>query len=153
MEKNSNQDRDQQILSRLARIEHKVDSLDQTAAFALRADADKHFGEVHKIFGKSKRRVQVYLAVNGARSVQEIAEHLTMKRQNVGPDLKLLAEEGLIEIVDTEGGKDIYAKKPLDRSLRVSKFLQEEFELGPSGLELTGAKRKRKGVARKSGRK
>ena len=32
----------QQILSRLGNIEQKVDSLDETNAFALRAEADKH---------------------------------------------------------------------------------------------------------------
>ncbi len=153
MAQNRNLDRDQQILSRLARIEHKVDSLDQTAAFALRADAPKHFDSLRAIFKKSRRRVQIYLAVNGRRGVQEIAEHLNIKRQNVGPELRVLAEEGLIEIRDTEGGKDIYAKKPLDHSLRVSKFLQEEFNLSPSGLEPTETKNKRRGGARKSGGK
>lgn len=49
-------DRDQQILSRLAHIEHKVDSIDETNAFALRADADKHQGTVKKIFKRCKRR-------------------------------------------------------------------------------------------------
>jgi hypothetical protein len=42
-------DRDQQILDRLAKIEHKVDSIEQTNAFALRADADRHFAEVKKL--------------------------------------------------------------------------------------------------------
>lgn len=153
MEQNRNLDRDQQILNRLARIEHKVDSLEQTTAFALRADADRHFDSVRAIFGKSKRRAQVYLAINGIRGVQEIAEYLKIKRQNVGPDLKLLTEEGLIEIIDTQGGRDVYAKKPLDRTLRVSKFLQEEFKLSPDGLPLTGTNNKRKGASKKSGGK
>jgi DNA-binding transcriptional ArsR family regulator len=133
-EPNGNLDRDQQILSRLAKIEHKVDSLDQTTAFALRADADRHFAEVKKIFRKSQRRAQIYLAVNGARGVQEIAEHLSMQRQNVGLELRALAEEGLLEIVDSQGGKDIWAKKPIDRTLRITKFLRKEFSLGPDGL-------------------
>lgn len=126
-------DRDQQILSRLAKIEHKVDSIDQTAAFALRADSQRHTAEVKKIFKNSKRRAQVYLAANGSRGVEEIAKHLGMQRQNVGPDLKLLREEGLVEIVDTVGGRDIYAKKPVDHTLRISKQLRDEFSLGPDG--------------------
>src|SRR5437899_1312972 len=64
-------DRDQQILDRLANIEHKVDSFDQTQAFALRADAKKHLDEVKKIFGDRRRRAQVYLATDGSRSVTE----------------------------------------------------------------------------------
>src|SRR5688572_32958159 len=91
-------DRDQQILARLANIEHKVDSIEQTNAFALRAEAEKHFAEVKKIFKKSRRRAQIYLAADGARSVQEIGEYLGIKRQNVGADLKELAEEGLLEL-------------------------------------------------------
>lgn len=151
MEQDDNRDLGQQILNRLGNLEHKVDSLDQTTAFALRADAEKHIATVMKIFGKSTRRAQVYLAVNGARGVQEIGEHLSMKRQNVGADLKVLSEEGLVEIHSTRGGRDIYVKKALDRTLRVSKILRERFNLGPSGLEITGSKSK-KGVARKGGR-
>lgn len=153
MEQDDDRDLAQQILSRLGRIEHKVDSLDQTNAFALRADEDKYFATVIKIFGTSKRRVQIYLAVNGARGVQDIADHLGMKRQNVGPDLQMLTEEGLLEIIDAPGGKDIYAKKALDKSLRVSKQLQERFNLDRNGLELPEAKSKKKGTARKGERK
>jgi hypothetical protein len=126
-------DRDQQILNRLSRIEHKVDSMDQTQAFALRADAEKHFKSVEAIFRKGKRRAQIYLAADGSRGVQEIAQHLRMQRQNVGPELKKLAAEGMLEIVDSVGGKDIWAKKPVDRTLRISQFLQSEFSLGPDG--------------------
>ncbi|HZH33011.1 MAG TPA: hypothetical protein VEY11_19745 [Pyrinomonadaceae bacterium] len=152
MEQDDNRDLGQQILSRLSNLEHKVDSLDQTTAFALRGDEEKHLKTIDKIFGTSKRRVQVYLAVNGHRGVQELAEHLSMKRQNVGTDLQRLDVEGLIEIRSTQGGKAIYAKKAVDRSLRISKILQARFNLNPSGLEFTGSKSK-KGVARKSGRK
>ncbi len=126
-------DRDQQILSRLARIEHKVDSLDQTTAFALRAEATKHFDSVKTIFRDSKRRAQVYLAANGNRGVSEIAAHLKMQRQNVTPELRVLREEGLLEIVDEKGGKDIWGKKPIDRTLRITKFLCQEFNLDSEG--------------------
>jgi DNA-binding MarR family transcriptional regulator len=134
-------DRDQQILDRLAKIEHKVDSIEQTNAFALRAEADKHFAEVQKIFGKSRRRAQVYLAANGARSVQEIARHLRMKRQNVGPDLKRLGDEGLLELVDAQSNRDIWAKKPLDRSLRITPFLCKGFGLDTNGQRQKAGKK------------
>jgi len=134
-------DRDQQILDRLAKIEHKVDSIEQTNAFALRAEADKHFTEVKKIFGKSLRRAQVYLAADGVRSVQDIARHLGMRRQNVGPDLKHLGEEGLLELVDSRSNKDIWAKKPVDRTLRISPFLCKEFSLQKNGLKQKSGKK------------
>lgn len=143
-------DRDQQILSRLSRIEHKVDSMDQTQAFALRADADKHFKSVEAIFKSGKRRAQIYLAADGVRGVQEIAAHLKMQRQNVGPELKKLASEGMLELVDTAGGKkDIWAKKPVDRTLRISQFLQSEFSLSPDGLPASVKNARRKSARKK----
>jgi len=128
-------DRDQQILARLAKIEHKVDSIEQTNAFALRAEAEKHFAEVKKIFGNSVRRAQVYLAADGFRSVQELAQHLGMQRQNVGPDLKHLGDEGLLELIDSQSNRDIWAKKPVDRTLRITPFLCSEFGLQKNGLK------------------
>ncbi len=61
------EDRDQQILNRLAHIQHKVDSIDETNAFALRAEAKKHMETVQGIFKHGKRRAQVYLAADGIR--------------------------------------------------------------------------------------
>ena len=141
-------DRDQQILSRLARIEHRLDSIDETAAFALRADADKHFGSVKEIFGSSKRRAQVYLAANGQRSVQEIAAHLGMKSPNVSSELTELGREGVLEVVDTHGNQNIWAKKPLDKTLRISIFLKGEFQLDADGKPSSGSKKKRRRAGR-----
>ena len=91
-------DRDQQILRRLSNIENKVDSLEQTNAFALRADAHIHSKTVKQIFKRGLRRAQVYLAANGQRSVQEIATSLRMKNPNVSRELEVLKIEGLLEI-------------------------------------------------------
>jgi biotin operon repressor len=126
-------DRDQQILSRLAKIEHKVDSLERTTAFALRAEADKHFESVKEIFRNSQRRAQVYLAADGQRSVQEIAQHLEMLQPNVSKMLAQLQDEGLLEIIQTNGGTNIWAKTPLDRTLRITRFLKEEYALRSDG--------------------
>jgi hypothetical protein len=126
-------DRDQQILSRLGKIEHRVDSIDQTQAFALRADPEKHFAVVKQIFKNGKRRAQIYLAADGARGVEEIAKHLGMQRQNVGRELKILGSEGMLEIKDTAGGRDIWGRKQIDHSLGINRFLQNEYSLGPDG--------------------
>jgi DNA-binding MarR family transcriptional regulator len=139
-------DRDQQILNRLARIEHRVDSIDQTSAFALRAEAEKHFNSVMQIFRNSKRLAQVYLAADGTRGVKEIAKHLGMQRQNVGPALKELGREGLLELIDSQGGKDIWSKKALDRTLRVSKHIQKVFSLMSDGKVSAKAKKQTKKV-------
>jgi DNA-binding transcriptional ArsR family regulator len=126
-------DRDQQILRRLSNIEHKVDSLEQTTAFSLRANEEKHQQSVKKIFGKSRRRMQVYLAANGQRSVQDIAELLKMKLSNVSRELSFLQEEGLLEVMEKEGGMTYWGKKPIDRTIRISIFLMKEFKLNENG--------------------
>ncbi len=138
------EDRDQQILSRLAHIEHKVDSIDETNAFALRAEADKHKETVKKIFRHGSRRAQVYLAADGIRGVAEIAQHLGMKTPNVSPQLRILKEEGLLELVDASGRRDIWAKKAIDRTLRISKYLCEEYALHPDGRPKRTVKKKQK---------
>jgi DNA-binding transcriptional ArsR family regulator len=126
-------DRDQQILNRLSKIEHRVDSMDQTQAFALRAEIDKHSDTIKKIFRNGKRRAQIYLAADGSRGVEEIARHLGMQRQNVGPELKILRGEGMLEITDNAGGRDVWGKKPIDHTLRISQFLRNEYSLGSDG--------------------
>jgi hypothetical protein len=134
----------QQILHRLAHIEHKVDSIDETNAFALRAEAEKHQETVRKIFGKSKRRAQIYLAADGTRGVVEIGQHLGVKTPNVSPDLRILKEEGLLEIIDASGRQDFWAKKTIDKSLRISKYLCEQYNLKPDGRPNATPKKKRK---------
>lgn len=130
-------DRDQQILNRLANIQHKIDSIEQTNAFALRADAERHRESVREVFGTSKRKVQVFLSADGDRTVNDIAKHLGMKRPNVSAALKKLSDEGLLEIIDTDGGAHFYAKTPLDRTIRISPFLCKEYNLTKDGKELT----------------
>jgi hypothetical protein len=120
------------ILSRLAHIEHKVDSIDETNAFALRADK-RHSDTVKEIFKRGKRRAQVYLAANGNRGVAEIAAHLEMKAQNVSPELKTLKEEGLLQLVESSGRQDFWTKKPIDRTLRITQYLCKEYNLSPDG--------------------
>lgn len=126
-------DWNQQVLNRLGLIEHKVDSLEQTTAFALRAEASKHRASAMDIFKKSKRRAQVYLAADGNRGVQEIAEHLKMKRQNITPELRVLKDQGLLEIVGSSGGRDLWGKTPIDRTLRITQVVCEEFGLERDG--------------------
>jgi predicted transcriptional regulator len=131
---NPSEDRDQQILRRLANIEHKIDSIEQTTAFTLRAEADRHFETVKLIFGNKKRCVQVYLAANGARSVNKIAELLDMQPPNVSRELKYLQKEGLLEISEHIGGENYWNKKPIDQTIRISYHLQSKFKLNKDGL-------------------
>jgi DNA-binding transcriptional ArsR family regulator len=138
------EDRDQQILSRLAHIVHKVESIDDTNAFALRADAPKHAVTLEKIFRHGKRRAQIYLAADGTRGVVEIANHLGMKQPNVSPQLRILKDDGLLQLVDAPGRQDFYAKKSIDRTLRITKYLCDTYNLRSDGRIDRARKKKRK---------
>ena len=63
----------------------------------------------------------------------EIAQHLGMKTPNVSPHLRILKEEGLLELVDAPGRQDFWAKKSIDRTLRISKYLCEAYNLKLDG--------------------
>ncbi len=128
------------LLGALSNIEHEVDSLDQTNAFALRPNYELLRVEIKKIF-RGIRRAQVYLAANGKRGVNEIAELLSIRRpNNVSRELGALQEEGLLEVFEKEGGKTYWNKKPVDRTLRISQFLREEFHLDSDGLPVSQKK-------------
>ena len=133
----------QQILSRLSNIEHKIESIDETNAFALRAKEKEHRDTVKKIFKRGMRRAQVYLAADGTRGVIEIADHLGMKQPNVSSELKALKYEGLLEVVDVPTKQAFWAKKTIDRTLRISQYLCEEYGLKLDG-RANGPRKKKK---------
>lgn len=117
-----------EILRRLENIESRITSLDETDAFALRANRDVYLEIVASIFGTSEVRAKAYLAADGTRTVQEIADAIGVQRQNAGRELRLLAAEGLLE-GRQQGSQIFYGKKALDRTLSVSRFLRERFGL------------------------
>lgn len=122
----------QEILRRLANIEQQVTSIDETSAFAMRADRDVLLKELEAIFGTGTKRAQVYLAANNRRSVMEIAQHLKMLPNNVSRELTHLTEEGLLA-ARGEGSKLRYRKKRIDRSLGISSYLKKKHGLRTDG--------------------
>lgn len=96
----------------------------------LKANKERILGEIGLFFGNSKRRAQVYLTIDGKRSVGEIARLLDIKMPNVSTDLSRCAEEGLIERVPTPSkGGFAWKKKRIDIVLRISEFLRKKFTL------------------------
>lgn len=130
------EERDQQVLRRLSNIEHKVDSIEQTTAFALRANETGYVDAVKKIFKHSRRRAQVYLAANAHRGVQEIANLIGIDQPNVTRELKYLQEDAMVEVIEKESGKTYWGKTPLDKTLKITRFLMDEFQLDKDGLPI-----------------
>ncbi|MGE3961365.1 MAG: hypothetical protein AB7F65_06740 [Dehalococcoidia bacterium] len=117
-----------EILRRLENIESRITSLDETDAFALRANRETYLEIISQIFGRSEVRAKAYLAADGTKTVQELADEIGVKRPNAGTELRLLAAEGLLE-ARQDGAQVFYGKKALDRTLSVSRFLRERFNL------------------------
>lgn len=130
------------VESRLGLIDHKVDSMGQTQAFALRMNRDEMEAVVKNIFKNAKRKAQVYLAANNRRSVNDIADHLGMQRQNVGTILAALREEDILGVYP-EGGRDIWYKLPVDKTIGITKLLMEQYDVDRDGLA-KGKKPKKK---------
>jgi predicted transcriptional regulator len=76
----------------------------------------------------------VYLALDGHRSVHEVAGHLRMKPQNVTRELRTLKELGLVDVADLDGNATRYTRKFFDSIVGLSDALAEKFGLDPSGL-------------------
>lgn len=128
----SSGDADAEVLRRLANIEFQITSLDESTAFAMRANRPELLEAVDGVFGSSKQRAQVYVAANGKRSVNEIAALIGAKRPNISKHLQLLVDEGLL-LPHIEGNQTLYRRKKLDQTLGIARRLREQFKLDADG--------------------
>ncbi len=117
-----------EVIRRLGNIEYRVASIEETTAFSFRANREEHLTIIRGIFGKSRVRALAYLAADGTRSVQEIADLVGQKRPNVNAELRLLHEEQLLS-AQVDGNQTFYHKKPFDRALGVSRDLRARFSI------------------------
>lgn len=124
---------DGEALRRLIRIDHKTDSMEDSLAWIVSANSPQLKNDLIKAFGASVRRVQVYLALDGERNVQEIARHLHMKQPNVSRDLSWLKRKRLIDVVEARGEGFKYKKKFFDAIVGLSEALMVKFKLGADG--------------------
>jgi hypothetical protein len=69
--------------------------------------------EIRKIFGRGKKRADVFLALSRDRNITDVANATGMKRQNVATDIKRLHEAGLVMPLATGGRGDVWIRNPL----------------------------------------
>ncbi len=110
-------------------IKWHQEAIDASMEMLIRANRKQILAEILEFFGTSKRRAQVYLAVDGEHSVNAIADLLQMKHQNVSRDLMQLKDFGLIEIKSVSGGTIVYRKRKIDRVVGLSRELERKFQL------------------------
>ncbi len=102
-------------------------AIDSSMELLIKANRESILPEIMMFFGKSKRRVEVFLAVDGKRTVDDIARLLRMKGPNVSRELANLKQEGLIEIKRIKREGYLYKKRRVDRILGISQRLKREF--------------------------
>ena len=119
-----------EIAKDIREIKWHQEAIDSSMELLLKANRDAILVEIMGFFGRSKRRAQVFLAVDGKRTVADLTKLLALQKPNVSADLTRLKNEGLIEIKKiTSEGYYIYKKRRVDRILGVSKKLRQKFEL------------------------
>jgi DNA-binding transcriptional ArsR family regulator len=116
-------------------IKWHQEAIDSSMELLIRANKAPILAEILSFFGNSRRRAEVYLAVDGDLSVSDIATELQMKPPNVSTELTLLNDFGLIETGKLDGPTIIYKKRRIDRILGLTKELRKKFELQVSAGE------------------
>lgn len=118
------------IMNDVREIKWHQGSIDGSLKLLLRANKEKILPGLMNIFGKSRRRAEIYLIINGNYSVGEIAKNLDMKISNVSTEITKLKDETLIEIQKiSKEGEFIYKKTELDKIFRISRELKDKFKI------------------------
>lgn len=122
---------DEDLFKEVLKIKTDVRSLQHQTSWLLRSQASDLEPEWKPAFGFDNRRpnytaMRVYLAVNGKRSINEIADTAKVKRPNASTILtELETKFFLIEALPQKSSSTkIYAKTPADRALRITSTLE-----------------------------
>lgn len=113
-------------------IKKDVEAVKHQTSWILRSHAESVAGHWQDVFGLTpgKRRhyskMRVYLAVNGKRTVNEIATVAEVHRQDAGQWLKEMETHELVELLPVSKTIKTYQKTPADFALGISRSLEEE---------------------------
>ena len=120
----------EEVARDIREIKWHQEAIDSSMELLIKANRDTILAEIMNFFGRSKRRAQVFLAVDGKRTVEDIVQLLDMKSPNVSRELTKLKKEGLVEIKRiTREGYYVYKKRRVDRILGISRTLRKRFEI------------------------
>ncbi|MCK4443483.1 MAG: MarR family transcriptional regulator [Thermoplasmata archaeon] len=117
----------EEVARDIREIRWHQEAIDSSMELLIKANRDAILSEIMAFFGKSRRRAQVFLAVDGQRTVEDITQMLAMKKPNVSAQLTGLKEEGLIEIKRITKSGYVYKKRRVDKILGISKKLKNKF--------------------------
>ena len=121
------------IFEEVKKIRWHQEAIDSNMELLTRAHGKEILNEIMIFFGnvpgkkKAINLARVYLAVDGIRTVGEIATYLKMKQPNVSSDISRLMEMSLIEVKEVVKEGTIYKKRRVDTLLRISQKLIKDF--------------------------
>ena len=111
-------------------IRYKVDGIDKSVDLLLRANRKAILSDLMDFFGKSRDRMNVFLAVDGERTVNQITHYLKPMRQpNVSKRTGELLDEGLIYVKKSTKQGIIYDKTEKVKILNLEKELRKKFKI------------------------
>ena len=124
---------DKEFLERIIRIDNRTDAIQHNLGWLVRANEPQLMEKLLAAFGDSKRRVQVYVALDGIKNVNALAAALGMKQNHVSRELTWLKRKGLIDVVEATGQSTIYQKTIFDSIINLSEELVRKFSLDKHG--------------------
>lgn len=122
------EDHNAEVRKRLTRIEQKSDAMNDCLTWLVRANAERLLPKLLADFGGGERRIGVYLALDGQRSVDAVAKHLGMKAYNVSIELNWLKERSLVRVKETSRLGKIYVKEDFDGIVELTRNLEAQLK-------------------------
>ncbi len=111
-------------------IKNRIDGIDKSMDLLLRANRKEITDDILVFFGKSKNRVNVFLAVDGRITVNQIVNKLKpMKQPNVSTRISELFDEDLIYVKKTTNKGKVYEKTKKVKILNLEKILRNIFKI------------------------
>ncbi len=118
----------EKLAENIEKIKWRLESIDASQVFMIKADSEKYLKVAKGVFGRSKRKVKIYRSIDGKKSQTELANDTGIDEGNLSREIKALREGGLIEVKRiARDGSRIYKKTQWDRILSISKWLDREF--------------------------
>jgi len=108
-------------------IKWRVEGIEKSVDLLVRANRDQIIKDLMEFFGRSRDRVNVFLNIDGEKTVNQITKDLGMKKPNVSKRITELENEGLVKIKKITKQGYIYEKTEKVRILNLERILRKKF--------------------------
>lgn len=111
-------------------IKWRVEGIEKSVDLLVRANRGQIIKDLMEFFGRSRDRVNVFLSIDGEKTVNQITRDLGMKKPNVSKRITELQDEGLVKIKKITKLGYIYEKTEKVRIINLEKILKKKFSVG-----------------------